>query len=438
VRQPLGPEARAELQRMGTEPITRIVAPAGALGPVDPRLPAGERADAALAPFDVPHPGGRVRAVARDERLASRLTATGNAVLDAQATLADLAILACGSRTGAGHCNTAPDLARGVALVVPDTLNAVAAADLVLRGLSAPNDLLAMTDLDGLFDLPVPSVGRGELLARSYDPAEARPPLGREARRLTDTANRVQAYHSMLATGAPEPVGDPSTTTTAPSPAASDDPPSTEPAARLLRLLDVAGALNLPAGPTPYLDVVADEIDEVLTRVVSPAHEPITLTSADGDIQVRLENGLNHPVTVQVVLTSDRPVFEGDRTKTVLHRLPASSSSPLQVRVNAVSSGSFPIDVELRSPDEREIWPRTRIEVRSTVVSGLGLVLTIAAGLFLVVWWARHFRDARRARKLVGVDEVDTAVAMATGELPAIGDPDDGDRDLEPAERFNG
>jgi hypothetical protein len=44
----------------------------------------------------------------------------------------------------------------------------------------------------------------------------------------------------------------------------------------------------------------------------------------------------------------------------------------------------------------------TRFTVRSTAVSGVGLALTIAAGLFLALWWARHFRNARRDKKLVG------------------------------------
>ena len=55
------------------------------------------------------------------------------------------------------------------------------------------------------------------------------------------------------------------------------------------------------------------------------------------------------------------------------------------------------------------------------MVSSVGLALTIAAGVFLAIWWARHFRDARRARKLVDVDDVEAAVAIASGEVPAVG-----------------
>jgi hypothetical protein len=43
--------------------------------------------------------------------------------------------------------------------------------------------------------------------------------------------------------------------------------------------------------------------------------------------------------------------------------------------------------------------------VRSTAVSGFGLFVSVIAGLFLLVWWGRHFRHTRRARALVAADE---------------------------------
>ena len=35
------------------------------------------------------------------------------------------------------------------------------------------------------------------------------------------------------------------------------------------------------------------------------------------------------------------------------------------------------------------------------VFSGVGIILSIGAGLFLLAWWAKHWRTARRARHLV-------------------------------------
>jgi hypothetical protein len=39
--------------------------------------------------------------------------------------------------------------------------------------------------------------------------------------------------------------------------------------------------------------------------------------------------------------------------------------------------------------------------VRSTAISGVGFLLSIGAGLFLAIWWARHWRSTRRSRHLV-------------------------------------
>jgi hypothetical protein len=41
----------------------------------------------------------------------------------------------------------------------------------------------------------------------------------------------------------------------------------------------------------------------------------------------------------------------------------------------------------------------SRVTVRSTAVAGIGYVLTVGAAAFLVVWWASHWRRARRERR---------------------------------------
>jgi hypothetical protein len=419
VRHPLGPTSRSELQSLDAPPVTRLVVPSGAVGPVEARgLSAGDALDAGLQPFDIAHPGGATRAVLADERLAGRLVATDNAIVNSQAALADLAILACGSKS-ANHCNGLPRNGRGVAMVVPDDVRAIDALDRVLRSLTGGTPIVQLADVGGLFMLPAATAPRSATpVVRTYTtPA---PPsgggLGDYPRQLDETATRVGAYRSMLVPPPPDPATDAS-----PIPDPGETTP-TDRADRLFQRLDVAAATNGVAPPSAYVDEVGRQTAAVFDAIQAPAHEPITLTSTDGEIQVVLENDLDHPVTVEVQLSSDKPLFEaGARFTTVMHQLPPkSTSSSVRVRVHAVGSGSFPVDVRVLSPDERTVLRSTRIEVRSTVVSGLGLALTVAAGVFLLVWWGRHFRDARRARKLVDVDEVEQAVAMATGEVPAI------------------
>jgi len=42
---------------------------------------------------------------------------------------------------------------------------------------------------------------------------------------------------------------------------------------------------------------------------------------------------------------------------------------------------------------------RTTFTVQSTALSGVGVFLSVGAGLFLVVWWSRHAWKARRAAR---------------------------------------
>jgi hypothetical protein len=53
----------------------------------------------------------------------------------------------------------------------------------------------------------------------------------------------------------------------------------------------------------------------------------------------------------------------------------------------------------------------SRYTVRSTAVSGVGLALSIGAGVFLTVWWARHWRRTRRSKKLIATESHPSSMA---------------------------
>jgi hypothetical protein len=55
-----------------------------------------------------------------------------------------------------------------------------------------------------------------------------------------------------------------------------------------------------------------------------------------------------------------------------------------------------PVTIQVTSPDGGLLVTSSRVTVRSTAVSGIGYVLSVGAGLFLVIWWFRHWRRARR------------------------------------------
>jgi hypothetical protein len=132
--------------------------------------------------------------------------------------------------------------------------------------------------------------------------------------------------------------------------------------------------------------------------VVSP-EQVVTLTSSSGRVPLNLENRLQVPARVRIVLSSAKLDFpEGAVIEQVL---PPAQTTTIDLQVETRASGAFPLDVTITSPDGNLPVATSTYTVRSTAISGVGLVLSIGAGLFLLVWWARHFRTARRARKLV-------------------------------------
>ena len=126
------------------------------------------------------------------------------------------------------------------------------------------------------------------------------------------------------------------------------------------------------------------------------AYEPRT-----GTIPVSLRNDAGRPVRVRVLFDSDKLEFrDGESLEVTL----TDETTRLDVRVRTLASGASPLDITVTSPDSGVHLANARYTVRSTAVSGVGLVLSLGAGVFLLVWWARHWRDARRSRRLVPPD----------------------------------
>src|SRR5690606_6186443 len=122
-------------------------------------------------------------------------------------------------------------------------------------------------------------------------------------------------------------------------------------------------------------------------------------TSSSGRVPLNLENRLQVEARVRIVMSSAKLDFpEGSVIERVLE--PATTTL-IELPVETRASGAFPMTVTISSADGTLPVATTRYTVRSTAISGVGLVLSVGAGLFLLVWWGRHFRTARRARKLV-------------------------------------
>jgi len=148
----------------------------------------------------------------------------------------------------------------------------------------------------------------------------------------------------------------------------------------------------------PYVDRVNAALGSVQGAVTLPEEFRITLTSRSSSIPIRLTNASDQNLDVRVDLDSDQLEFPDGSVLTP--NLPPGTTT-LDVPVRVRTSGAFTMDVQVTSPDQSIVLDTSTFDIRSTAISGVGLVLSVGAGLFLAVWWAKHWRSARRSRHLM-------------------------------------
>lgn len=151
-----------------------------------------------------------------------------------------------------------------------------------------------------------------------------------------------------------------------------------------------------------YLQGARDQIDRAVSAIHLPGPHTVTLTSRRARIPVTFQNDSTDPVRVRVRLRSDKLRFpEGTTREVVL----GPRNTTVQFLVEARTSGTFPMLLEVSSPDGGIGLGAVRLTVRSTAVSGAALAVTVGAGVFLAGWWANHIRRARRQRRAEAAED---------------------------------
>jgi hypothetical protein len=150
-----------------------------------------------------------------------------------------------------------------------------------------------------------------------------------------------------------------------------------------------------------------------VTRLISlPKASSITLTSTKGEVPLTVLSAPSLRARVQLRLSSQRLIFHLSFPPGGKCRIPTPTSevcdltlttqnTTLKIPVEARASGVFPIDVSLWTPDGSQMLARNRDTIRSTAVSGVGIILIAVAVVSLAIWWGRDLRYGRRARRLV-------------------------------------
>jgi hypothetical protein len=364
------PDALGVLRGNGVESV---------LVPSDRLDPLTDRSDEATLTqrFDVrTATGDLLDAVASDSRIAELLTPTDDPVLAGHLALAQLAMVHL-QQQGA---------ARGIAVVVPDNADPVA-LDTFLAGLAdssgatsgvpgAPmispvsaNDLFLATDAAlGTTN------GQRATLVRTFE-SDQTFSLGEYPDQLLAAGESLNGIRSLV----------------------PDSPELVDPISATV--LSSGSATLDPEAQSAMLAHAANQASLITSQIVVPAEQVVTLTSSSGLIPLTIENRLSVRARVRIVFNSPKLDFpDGPVVEQVLE--PATTTR-IDVAVTTKASGAFPLDVAIRSADNAITVASTRFTVRSTSVSGFGLFISIGAGLFLLLWWIRHFRTSRRAEKLM-------------------------------------
>jgi hypothetical protein len=304
-----------------------------------------------------------LEALATDAHLDELLHDDVAPALVASRTFADLAML----------WFEQPGTPRAVVLPVDASIDG-AAVRALLDGLSSAT-LFRPVALDDAFATALPLRGSdGETLRRALVPDDA----GRIGTAVASDVTDLRALRGSVqrTVGAAAPILD-------------------EIDSHLLR----ATAVGLDgAARAGEVDAARAAVDGLADGVETPAEVGITLTAREGTVPLTIRNTTGSPLDVEIRLRSPKLELPGGDTFAMTL---TEDTSRLDIAVRARASGSFPFEIEVTSPDGRLRLATTRYSVRSTAVSGVGVVLSAGAGLFLIVWWARHWREARRSAKLV-------------------------------------
>jgi hypothetical protein len=392
----LAPELSTEFDRGASDVRSRLIAPDTSTYVADDRLtPEAARAlsdrgvhsfvvaERGLAPLDdrvfnrtLTQPFtltavDGVQAAVADASLSAHAGETGDPILDANHLVADLAVL---------YFDNPPDKRAAVIAFGEDQHVDPKLLDALLTALDpATNRILQPMSLTTMF-ASVPRAGsrgetngRGTPLTRTLTPALGANLSGFASELRTAEAD-LNSYRGMVT---------------------ADNPRPDEFERRTL----VAGAADLSeSDQLAYLDAVRASIEAEAAKIQTPPRQTINFTARDGVVSLTIRNTTGYPVKVLVRLQGEKLEFPGHENGLLDVTLTAETTR-VSLNVRTRASGDSPLDVTVTAPDGHLVIGRTRVTVRSTAFSGVGLILSVGAGSFLALWWLRHAVDVRRERR---------------------------------------
>ena len=161
----------------------------------------------------------------------------------------------------------------------------------------------------------------------------------------------------------------------------------------LYELLDTTSASELNENDTSkYFTTIYEEIVKVIDGFTSPENQNVRLTSRKAELPFTLQNNLDHDANVVLMLQSDgRISFPAGQTLEVKLN---PGTNKIKIPVSSRASGDSQIRIGVRSPDKEHLLQldSNSLLIRTTRLSGVGILLFVSAVFFLAFWWLRSRR----------------------------------------------
>jgi hypothetical protein len=357
------PVDASALTRLRARGVDRVVVDGEALAPSSRTLPTRPFL---LQPAPSLLPSEPITALAGDATISRLLDGDESPALRAQHVFAALSVIALEE----------PNATRAVTIVNPVAFDPPESLlDALLTGLRG-NPLLEPMAVDEVFTrVPGETTANGTPIRRELAPyAPPEPPVN--PLEYSATQQRLSSFRSL--SGATDPVvlhGE-----------------------RSLLLCEAATFVG-PSGiarARATLESVDIAIDGFVAQIRIPRPSTITLTSRSGEIPLTFRNDTGQPLEVYLELGSAKLTFPAGSTRTIA--LPTKSAT-VRVPVEARTSGTFPLHLDVTSADGSFPVGTSTFRVRSTAFSTVGIALMMGALAFLIGWWGLHIRRGRRARR---------------------------------------